>query len=146
MGLKTLRDTGSIWPSIAEAPYRAGLSPEDEHMHTSYSTGNALQYLRKYTEELHFRFCFSVKLKPWFVWLALLIKASGKPVIMLLYSSGNGVHMKAWSLCWPALDTGPFVPREGAAFLVSSKGNPVDVWTRGGTCSLDTPLLPEMKP
>lgn len=31
-----------------------------------------------------------------------------------------------------------FVPRNSAAFLVSSKGNPMDVWTRGGTCSLDT--------
>lgn len=38
-----------------------------------------------------------------------------------------------------------FVARNSAAFLVSSRGSPMDVWTRGGMCSLDTPLFSEMK-
>lgn len=53
------------------------------------------QYLRKYTGELHVRSGSSIKLKPCFVWLASLVKASGSLAILLLYSSADGVHMKA---------------------------------------------------
>lgn len=103
------RDTRPVWPCRAEAPYRADLYPEDDHMHGSYCTGSVLQYLRKHTEESYVGSCSSVKLKPCFVWLASWIKASGKLVILLLYS-GKGVHMKAWSLYWPVLDTGLLCP------------------------------------
>lgn len=68
-------------------------------MHASHPPGRALQYLRKHTEELHFSSYPSVRLKPCFVWLILWIKASGTLVILLLYSSGNRVHVEAQSLC-----------------------------------------------
>lgn len=103
--LNVLRGTGHIWPSIAET-VREQASPEGDHMHASHPPARALQYLRKHTAELHFSCCPSVGLKPCFVWLISWIKASGKLVILLLYSSGNRVHMEARSLCWPVLDTG----------------------------------------
>lgn len=69
-------------------------------MHGSYYTVCGLQYLRKYTEDLHFRSCSSVKFET-LLCLASpsIIEASGKQVILLLYYSGSGVRMEAWSLC-----------------------------------------------
>lgn len=105
----------------------------------------AVSILKKYTEDLHFRSGSSVIFET-LLCLAVLrtskqVGASYSVIVLFwLWSSHGGME--------PVLTcTGhwSFVPWNSGVFLVSSKGNPMVVWTRGGAHSLDTPLFPEVK-
>lgn len=71
---------------------------------------------------------YSVKLRPCFDWLLFCMDA----VIVFYCERGSrgGCADPRWTLV--------FCGSNSAGFQVSCKGNPTDVWTRGGTCSVET--------